>query len=76
MRRRAVRSTLRDLIVSNDAETDNGTGSEFVPEERTTSPDSDEEFPSSLTIPSGPSEMEVDEESTPPRTAHMVRITS
>ncbi|KAJ7734699.1 hypothetical protein B0H14DRAFT_3517103 [Mycena olivaceomarginata] len=37
--------------VSEGADTDNGTESDFVPEEKTASPDSDEEFPSSLPIP-------------------------
>ncbi|KAJ7785448.1 hypothetical protein B0H14DRAFT_2630524 [Mycena olivaceomarginata] len=52
---------------SNGADSDNGTGSDFVPEEKTTSPDSDEEFPSSLPIPPAGGEMDVDEDSTPPR---------
>ncbi|KAJ7863039.1 hypothetical protein B0H14DRAFT_3444249 [Mycena olivaceomarginata] len=54
---------------SDDTDIDNATGSEFVPEEKTTSPDSDDEFPSSLSIPANSGEMDVDEESTPPRRA-------
>ncbi|KAJ7715924.1 hypothetical protein B0H14DRAFT_3522484 [Mycena olivaceomarginata] len=52
---------------SDDAETDDGSGSEFAPEEKTTSPDSDDEFPSSLAVPADSREMDVDEELTPPR---------
>ncbi|KAJ7812820.1 hypothetical protein B0H14DRAFT_2605538 [Mycena olivaceomarginata] len=52
---------------SADTDTDDATGSEFVPEEKTTSPDSDDEFPSSLPIPASSGEMDVNEDSTPPR---------
>lgn len=38
-----------------------------MPEEKTASPDSDEEFPSSLPLPSAGGEMDVDDDSTPPR---------
>ncbi|KAJ7843395.1 hypothetical protein B0H14DRAFT_2585715 [Mycena olivaceomarginata] len=52
---------------SADTDTDDATGSEIVPEEKTTSPDLDDKFPSSLSIPANSGEMNVDEESTPPR---------
>ncbi|KAJ7895937.1 hypothetical protein B0H14DRAFT_3425891 [Mycena olivaceomarginata] len=39
------------LTPTADTDTDDATGSKFVPEEKTMSPDSDDEFPSSLSIP-------------------------
>ncbi|KAJ7337602.1 hypothetical protein DFH08DRAFT_964572 [Mycena albidolilacea] len=36
---------------SDNTDTDNATGSDFVPKEKTSSPDLDDEFPSSLAIP-------------------------
>ncbi|KAJ7707851.1 hypothetical protein B0H14DRAFT_3903113 [Mycena olivaceomarginata] len=54
--------------VSEGADTDDGSESDFVPDEKTASPDSGEEFPSSLPIPAAGGEMDVDDEdSTPPR---------
>ncbi|KAJ7683281.1 hypothetical protein B0H14DRAFT_2654912 [Mycena olivaceomarginata] len=53
--------------VSEGADTDDGSESDFVPNEKTASPDSDEEFPPSLPIPTAGGEMDVDKDSTPPR---------
>ncbi|KAJ7691675.1 hypothetical protein B0H14DRAFT_2651949 [Mycena olivaceomarginata] len=53
--------------VSEGADTDDGSESNFVPDKKTASPDSDEEFPPSLPIPTAGGEMDVDEDSTPPR---------
>jgi hypothetical protein len=55
------------LSSSEGTDTDDGSESDFVPEEKTASPDSDEEFPSFLLIPPAGGEMDVDEDSTPPR---------
>ncbi|KAJ7866925.1 hypothetical protein B0H14DRAFT_2573108 [Mycena olivaceomarginata] len=51
---------------TDNTDTDDATGFDFVPEEKTTSPDSDNEFPSSLAIPANSGEMDTNEESTPP----------
>ncbi|KAJ7811943.1 hypothetical protein B0H14DRAFT_2606130 [Mycena olivaceomarginata] len=61
------RTSSRNHRHADNTDSDNATGSEFVPEEKTTSPDSDDEFPSSLPIPPAVGEMDVDEDSTPPR---------
>ncbi|KAJ7803366.1 hypothetical protein B0H14DRAFT_3487409 [Mycena olivaceomarginata] len=61
------RMSSRNRRHADDTDSDNATGSEFVPEEKTRSPDSDDEFPSSLPIPPAVGEMDVDKDSTPPR---------
>ncbi|KAJ7760196.1 hypothetical protein B0H14DRAFT_3511155 [Mycena olivaceomarginata] len=68
---RSRQRTSRNHRYSDDTDTDDATGSEFVPEEKTTLPDSDDEFPSSLAIPAGSGEMDVDEEMTPPRRSRL-----
>ncbi|KAJ7810018.1 hypothetical protein B0H14DRAFT_3480948 [Mycena olivaceomarginata] len=68
---RSRQYTSKNRRSPDDADTDHATGSEFVPEEKTTSPDSDNEFPSSLKIPADSRDMDVDEELTPPRRSHL-----
>ncbi|KAJ7787936.1 hypothetical protein B0H14DRAFT_2628819 [Mycena olivaceomarginata] len=56
--------------VSEEVESEDATGSDFDPDQKTSSPDSDEEFPSSLLLPTAEAPMDVDEE---PESSHRAR---
>ncbi|KAJ7855155.1 hypothetical protein B0H14DRAFT_3449168 [Mycena olivaceomarginata] len=47
---------------SEEVESEDATGLDFNPDQKTSSPDSDEEFPSSLPLPTAEAPMDVDEE--------------
>ncbi|KAJ7693519.1 hypothetical protein B0H14DRAFT_3531086 [Mycena olivaceomarginata] len=55
---------------SEEVESEDATGSDFDPDQKTSSPDSDEEFPSSLPLPTAEAPMDVDEE---PESSHRAR---
>ncbi|KAJ7789124.1 hypothetical protein B0H14DRAFT_2627539 [Mycena olivaceomarginata] len=55
-------SSKNQCAASEEVEPEDATGSDFDPDQKASSPDSDEEFPSSLPLPSAEAPMDVDEE--------------